>query len=156
MLPGMPERLPHPRPGTRGQLSVRRIAHMGGLALILYHKQATSGMVRFARFGNTVIAARLAVGAAAAVRPHPAPLAAQVASRLGLSPAAVRIDSAFHADLLAAGGTLAVHLGEFTTIDPPFEAVAAAQGRFVTLTDIRGLPDTERDVLRLVYEHVLE
>lgn len=127
---------------------------MNDLALILYHKQATSGMVRFARFGNTVLAARLAAGGGATL-PHPAPLATQATTRLGLPAGAVRVDGEFHADLLAPGGTLDVRLGEFTTIDPPFDAVAAAEGRFVTLTEIRGLPDTERDVLRLVYEHVL-
>ena len=127
---------------------------MNDLALILYHKQSTSGMVRFARFGNTVLAARLAAGDGDTL-PHPAPLATQATARLGLQAGAVRVDGEFHADLLAPGGTLDVRLGEFTTIDPPFDAVAAAEGRFVTLTEIRGLPDTERDVLRLVYEHVL-
>ncbi|PTD97657.1 hypothetical protein [Pseudothauera lacus] len=128
---------------------------MNDLALILYHKQSTSGMVRFARFGNTVLAARLAAGDGGDVLPHPGPLATQATARLGLPAGAVRVDGEFHADLLAPGGTLDVRLGEFTTIDPPFDAVAAADGRFVTLTEIRGLPDTERDVLRLVYEHVL-
>jgi hypothetical protein len=128
---------------------------MNDLALILYHKQSTSGMVRFARFGNTVLAARLEGGDGGDVLPHPGPLAAQATARLGLSAGAVHVDGEFHADLLAPGGTLDIRLGEFTTIDPPFDAVAAAEGRFVTLTEIRGLPDTERDVLRLVYEHVL-
>jgi hypothetical protein len=33
--------------------------------------------------------------------------------------------------------------------------VASADGRFVSITEMRGIPDTERDVLRLVYEHVI-
>lgn len=128
---------------------------MNALALILYHKQSTSGMVRFARFGNTVLAARLDTAVADGILPHPAPLATQATGRLGLPAGAVRVDGEFQADLLAPGGTLDVRLGEFTTIDPPFDAVASAEGRFVTLTEIRDIPDTERDVLRLVYEHVL-
>ncbi|THF59368.1 hypothetical protein [Pseudothauera rhizosphaerae] len=127
---------------------------MNSMALILYHKQSTSGMVRFARFGDTVLAARLeSIGTD--VLPHPGPLLSRAADRLGLPAGAVRVDGEFRADMLAPGGTLDVRLGEFTTIDPPFDAVTAAEGRFVTLTEIRGIPDTERDVLRLVYEHVL-
>jgi len=128
---------------------------MNDLALVLIHKQSTSARLRFARFGSTMVAARLDNPAAEGVVPHPAPLAAAAAERLGLPASALRLDPEFEAEMLAPGGTLSVRLAEFTAIDPPFEAVAAVDGRFVSITEIGGIPATERDVLRLVYEHVI-
>ncbi len=128
---------------------------MHGQALILYHKQATSARVRFARFGDTLLAARGEAADAESVETHPGPLAAQAAARLGLAPGELRIDPEFRARLLVSGGSLTVWLGEFAAIDPPFESLSAAGGRFASLTELAGIPDTERDVMRLVYEHVL-
>ncbi|MBR0566556.1 hypothetical protein J5J83_10565 [Azoarcus sp. L1K30] len=128
---------------------------MSELALILYHKQSTSARLRFARFGDSVVAARIEAPADEAVRPHPGPLTASAADRMGLPAGALQIDPEFEADMLSPSGTLSVRLAHFTDIDPPFDAVASAQGRFVSITEMRGIPDTERDVLRLVYEHVI-
>ncbi|MFN3988431.1 MAG: hypothetical protein ACK4KV_23390 [Rhodocyclaceae bacterium] len=126
---------------------------MDGLALILCHKQATSARLRFARFGDSVIAVRLpATGGAI---PHPGALLPSAASFSGIAPGDLRLDPDFEAPLLAPGGAVCVRLAEITTIDPPFDALQGANGRFITLTEIRGLPDTERDVLRLVYEHMI-
>ena len=126
---------------------------MDGLALILCHKQATSARLRFARFGDSVIAARLPATAGAAT--HPGALIPPAASHSGIAPGDLRLDPEFEATMLAPGGAVSVRLAEITTIDPPFDAVSAADGRFITLTEIRGIPDTERDVLRLVYEHMI-
>jgi hypothetical protein len=130
---------------------------MTAQALILYHKQATSARVRFARFGNTLLAAtgEALPDATGVVGTHPVPLAAQAAARLGLAPGELRIDPEFRAELHAPDGAAAVWLAEFVAIDPPFEALAAAGGRFATLTELIGIPATERDVMRLVYEHIL-
>lgn len=127
---------------------------MSDLALILCHKQATSARLRFVRFGDSVIAAHLTHDEAGTV-PHPGGLIPATVKRTGLSPGDIRLDPEFEATLLASEGALTVRLGELTTIDPPFEALAAVDGRFVGLTEIRGIPDTERDVLRLVYEHMI-
>lgn len=130
---------------------------MTAQALILFHKQATSARVRFARFGDTLLAATGAAlpEAAGVVGSHPAPLAAEAAARLGLAPGALRIDAEFRARLPAPGGDAAVWLAEFVAIDPPVEALAAAGGRFATLTELAGIPPAEREVMRLVYEHIL-
>ena len=127
---------------------------MSDLALILCHKQATSARLRFARFGDTVIAARLAHADGDAL-PHPGALIPAAVARTGLSAGDIRLDPEFEAAMLTPGGTVTVRLGELTAIDPPFDTVAEADGRFVGLTEIRGIPDTERDVLRLIYEHMI-
>lgn len=126
---------------------------MDGLALILCHKQATSARLRFARFGDSMIAARLPATAGAAT--HPGALIPAAASFSGIAPGELRLDPEFEATLPTHDGLYSVRLAEITTIDPPFDAIAGAHGRFVTLTEIRGIPDTERDVLRLVYEHMI-
>lgn len=127
---------------------------MAELALILCHKQATSARLRFARFDDSVVAARLSSAGVGAL-PHPGGLLAQAAERSGLATGDLHLDAEFTAEMLEPGGSVSVHLAEITTIDPPFEALALAGGRFVTLTEIKGIPDTERDTLRLVYEHVI-
>lgn len=126
---------------------------MHPLALILYHKQATSARLRFARFGDTLLAARIEIAADAT--PHPGALLGAAAERLALPPSALRIDPEFHGRLLAASGSASVWLGELLATDPPFAAVEAAGGRFVLLTELHGIPDPERDLMRAVYEHVL-
>jgi hypothetical protein len=127
--------------------------HLAGLCLVLYHKHHTSARVRFARFGPTVIAAQLPMETD--LPQHPGALVKQAAERLGLACGDIRIDPEFSADLLAPQGHFQVRLGEMTAIDPPFSAMEAIGGAFVALTELRGIPDTERDMMRSVYEHVL-
>lgn len=128
---------------------------MNDLALVLYHKQSTSARLRFARFGDSMLAARLETSGDGGVATHPGPLTTRAAERLGLPAGALQLDPEFEAEMLTPGGTLSIRLAAFTDIDPPFDAVAGADGRFVSITETRGIPDTERDVLRLVYEHVI-
>jgi hypothetical protein len=40
----------------------------------------------------------------------------------------------------------------FTSIDPPFAAAEAIGGRFIAITEARGLPPVELDLLRKAYE----
>lgn len=129
---------------------------MGVISLILFHKQSTSGRLRFARFADTVVAARVEVeGDPEVVTPHPGALLAQAATRLGLPAGELKVESEFRERMLAPGGAASVWIAEFASIDPPFAAVEQAGGRFVLLTELQGIPDTERDVMRAVYEHLL-
>ncbi|PKO59046.1 MAG: hypothetical protein CVU25_03090 [Betaproteobacteria bacterium HGW-Betaproteobacteria-19] len=128
---------------------------MNDLALVLFHKQSTSARLRFARFGDSMLAARLEAPADEGVLPHPGALTARATDLLGLPAGALQLDTEFEAEMLAPGGTVSVRLAHFTDIDPPFDALDSAQGRFVSITETRGIPDPERDVLRLVYEHVI-
>jgi hypothetical protein len=129
---------------------------MGLLTLIVYHKQATSARLRFVRFPQSVVAASMEVeGDPAIVSPHPGPLVTQAAGRLGLPVGELRVDPEFRSRMLVPEGSATVWLGELTATDPPFEAVDKAGGRFALLTELAGIPDTERDVMRDVYEHIL-
>lgn len=127
---------------------------MAELALILCHKQSTSARLRFVRFDDSVITARLG-SADAGAQSHPGGLLVQASERTGLASGDLRLDAEFAAEMLAPAGSASVHLAEITTIDPPFETLERAGGRFITLTEIKGIPDTEREMLRLVYEHMI-
>lgn len=131
---------------------------MGHIALILCHKHPFSARMRFVCFGNTVLAVRQKVAVdSRQVALHPGSLLAAAAERLGLPIDSLRLEPDFCERLLVPGGTTQVWLGQFAATDPPLEAIEAAAARFVSLPDIPGLglPDTERDLLRLVYEHLL-
>jgi hypothetical protein len=132
--------------------------------LILYHKQATSARTRFVRFADSLLAFTalppLAVvcpedAAQSAVVPHPAPLLRQAEQRLGLSHGDLRAEADFYAEVDTPDGIVAVLLAEFTSIDPPFAAVAEAGGRFVAITEARGLPAVELELVRRAYTVII-
>jgi hypothetical protein len=132
--------------------------------LILYHKQATSARTRFLRFADTLLAFTAlpllsAVcdedAAQSTVVPHPAPILRQAEERLGLVHGDLRAEAGFYAEVDTPGGNVPVLLAEFTTIDPPFAAVAEAGGRFVAITEARGLPDVELELVRRAYTVIL-
>lgn len=135
-----------------------------GIRLLFFHKQRTSARLRFVLYPDGLMApAALAADAALAPPPgavetvvvHPAVLAAASECHLGLARGEVRIDPEFRIRGQDRGEAFTLLLAEFTTIDPPFEAAAAVGGRFVAITEARGLALSEREVLRLAYAHVL-
>jgi hypothetical protein len=105
--------------------------------LILFHKQKTSARTRFLRFADTVLACG----------PLPA-----IAERMALPVASFEIVDDFSHDIATPDGTVPVLLAAFTSIDPPFAAAEAIGGRFVAITEARGLPAVELDLLRKAYE----
>ena len=126
--------------------------------LILCHKQKTSARTRFLRFADSVLAfeplpgsATLAVGTGP-VRPHPAAHLQAAEARLGLPGGSLDVVTDFAQDVETPAGRVAVLLAAFTSIDPPFAAAAAIGGRFVAITEARGLPKLELDLLRRAYE----
>jgi hypothetical protein len=105
--------------------------------LILFHKQKTSARTRFLRFADTVLAC------------GPLPAAEE---RLALPVGSLEIVDDFQMDVDTADGAVPVLLAGFTSIDPPFAAAEAIGGRFVAITEARGLPAVELELLRQAYE----
>jgi hypothetical protein len=105
--------------------------------LILFHKQKTSARTRFLRFADTVLA----------FGPVPA---AEV--RMALPAGSLEIVDDFRMDVDTADGTVPVLLAGFTSIDPPFAAAEAIGARFAPITEARGLPPVELELLRHAYE----
>lgn len=129
-----------------------------GARLILFHKQKSSARTRFLRFADTVVAfAPLPVSATlnadtSSVRPHPAALLRAAEERLALPDGSLESVGDFSADVDTTDGTVPVLLAGFTSIDPPFAAAEAIGARFVAITEARGLPTIELELLRRAYE----
>lgn len=131
--------------------------------LILLHKQATSGRVRFLCLGESILAFS-PLPDLAALRPedqhqptrlHPAGPLQEAEKRLKLPPDSLVAEAEFEAWVDTPAGDVPILLAHFSHIDPPFAAAEAAGGRFISLTETRQFPDIERHLLRRAYEHVL-
>jgi hypothetical protein len=105
--------------------------------LILFHKQKTSARTRFLRFADTV----LSFG--------PLPVAEE---RMALPAGSLEVIADFQMDMETADGTVPVLLAGFTSIDPPFAAAEAIGARFAPITEARGVPPVELELLRHAYE----
>jgi hypothetical protein len=126
--------------------------------LILCHKQKSSARTRFLRFAESVVAfAPLPASATVAaetgtVRPHPAAPLRAAEERLALPAGSLEVVNDFLFDVDTPDGSVPVLLAAFTSIDPPFTAAEAVGGRFVAITEARGLPNVELELLRRAYE----
>jgi hypothetical protein len=136
---------------------------MGTPRLILFHKQSTSARTRFLRLGHGGICtfgplphtARLAEPASGAVTVHPASWLRATESSLALPAGSLEAEPGFRCTLRTAEGDTQVLLARFTAIDPPFSAAERLGGAFIDLTQARGLPPLELDLLRRAYEVIL-
>jgi len=131
--------------------------------VILYHKQATSARTRFLRFGNDTVCAfeplpvpaRLLEGGSGNTVLHPAAALQSVEHQLGLPAGTLRAEGDYRHRVATPGGEVQVILAGIATIDPPFEKAECAGARFIDLTQARGLPQVELELLRHAYELVL-
>jgi hypothetical protein len=137
-----------------------------GLRLLHYHKQRTSARLRFLMFASGLVApgpldptAVLLPGppwsALGRVIAHPAAVASACAGHFGLSREALCVDAEFRLHGEELGRPFTLLLAEFLTVDPPFDPAARVGGRFVAITEARGLGNAEREALRLAYSHIL-
>lgn len=131
--------------------------------LILLHKQATSGRVRFLCLTSGIVAfaplPALAVlrdeDYSPTVQVHPAALVREAEAQLGLPEGAIESEPGFRAWVDTPEGDVPVLLAAFTGIDPPFTAAERVHARFIAITESRPLSEVERYLLRRAYEHVL-
>ncbi|RTL54333.1 MAG: hypothetical protein EKK46_08285 [Rhodocyclaceae bacterium] len=132
--------------------------------LILYHKQSTSGRLRYLRLPTGILAfepmptlssLKEEGTASAKVLPHPAACIRAAESHLKLPNGSLEAEAEFYAEIDTPEGVVPVLLGRFTTIDPPFAEAETLGGKFITLTEARGLHPIELDLARRAYELVL-
>ncbi len=131
--------------------------------VILYHKQATSARTRFVKFAGETV---LAFGPVAALSQlqqsqqdntliHPAAVMKKTEALLGLESGSLKAETEFQHSVEVPGGNIQILLAAITTMDPPFDAIEQHGGCFIDLTQARGLPVTELELLRHAYELVL-
>jgi len=131
--------------------------------LILIHKQATSGRVRFFCLSSGIVAFNPLPPLAALhdedyspkIQFHPTALVREAEIHLGLPEGAIKPVAEFQAWADTPEGDVPVLLAAFTGIDPPFAAAERTRSRFIAITESRQLSEIERNLLRRAYEHVL-
>ncbi|MES9812513.1 MAG: hypothetical protein ABW161_06575 [Candidatus Thiodiazotropha sp.] len=131
--------------------------------VILYHKQATSARTRFLKFSHDSVCAfdsipklaQLVKGVPANTVLHPTAVLQELEGELGLDAGSLKAEAEYQHSVEVPGGTIQVILSNITTVDPPFEQVEKANARFIDLTQARGLPKIELELLRYAYELVL-
>jgi len=131
--------------------------------LILLHKQATSGRLRFLCLSSGVVAFSPLPALAAlrdenyspTVQIHPTAIVREAEIHLGLPEGAIEPVPEFHAWVDTPAGDVPILLAAFTGIDPPFAAAERTSSRFIAITESRQLSEVERNLLRRAYEHVL-
>jgi hypothetical protein len=135
--------------------------------LVLYHKQATSARTRYLRLGDGSICAFQPLPGEVElcfedsqdereVLPHPGAVIAAAEHWLGLDTGALEFHGEFRVRARLNGHSLSIFLLRFTDIDPPFHAADAVGAAFIAITEARGLPTSEMEVLRRSYEYIME
>lgn len=135
-----------------------------GIRLVFFHKHRTSARLRFLLFKEGVVVPKpLGPNARLSTAPepgdnvlaHPASLASAGERYFSLGRGDVLIDPEFRVHGAEDEAPFRLLLAEFTALDPPFDAAEVVSGRFVSITEARGLGRCELEVLRLAYAHVL-
>ncbi|MEW7981029.1 MAG: hypothetical protein AB2813_14895 [Candidatus Sedimenticola endophacoides] len=136
---------------------------MKDFKVILYHKQSTSARTRFVRFEENTIFVDGPLEALSQVDDsvaeitllHPTTVLRETGERLGLPEECLAIEPEYQYAVEVSGGKIPVLLLAINLIDPPFKEIEAHGGAFIDLTQARGLPTVELELLRHAYELVL-
>jgi hypothetical protein len=131
--------------------------------LILIHKQATSGRLRFLCLNSGILAFSPLPDVSALrdedyspkIQFHPTVLIREAEIHLGLPEGAIEPLADFQAWVDTPEGDVPVLLAAFAGIDPPFAAAERCKARFIAITESRQLSEVERNLLRRAYEHIL-
>jgi hypothetical protein len=140
-----------------------------GRRFILFHKQGTSARTRFLCFANQSVLypgplpelsqpydETLPQPPESVIEPHPSMLLQQLAQGLAIEPGQLELEPEYEERVDIPGEVVRVYLVRFTTIDPPFDLAEQLSARFIDLTQARGLPNIELQLLRRAYKVVME
>jgi hypothetical protein len=86
---------------------------------------------------------------------HPAAILHETEKRIGLPIDTLVFESEYRQTVEVPGGDIDILLARITTVDPPFEIVKKSNAKFIDLTQARGLPPVELELLRTAYELIL-
>lgn len=127
--------------------------------VILCHFDSYSAALLFARYGASVLAPTPLPASASDIPPPddsgeqhaPSAVFAALIAKYGLGPAQLKIDDDFQAWLSDDIGPIRIHLARFTSLDAPHEAIEALGGAFKPISQMRGMPATELNLMRRVF-----
>lgn len=138
------------------------------LVIILCHKQSTSARVRFLLAANKTIcfATELPVLATLidetssldkdeTVASHPAVTIRELEQQMGLARDEIEMVKEFRAKVDVPGAVVPVYLAFFKNIDPPFSGADKIGAKFIAITEARGLPPVELQLLQKTYQYIM-
>lgn len=139
-----------------------RSNHSMAYRVILYHKHPTSARTTFLKFAYHSICAFEKLPSLAQVVDyhadtllHPATVLSEVEKKLGFAPDLLKAEGEFLHTVEAPGEKIQIILAAITSMDAPYDIAEQNQAQFIALTQARGLPDVELELLRHAYELVL-
>jgi hypothetical protein len=126
--------------------------------VILCHFDSYSAALLFARYGDSVLApAPLPETASAIPAPDddaqhdPGAVLDALTTQHGLDPMQMKIDESFEAWIASDSGPIRIHLARFTGLDAPHKAIEPLGGVFKPISQMRGMPVTELNLMRQVF-----
>ncbi len=131
--------------------------------VILCHFDSYSCALLFARYGDSVLAPA-PLPEAASDMPTPSDAGAQhtsaavldaLAARYALDPAQLKIDDDFQAWLSDDSGPIRIHLARFIGLDAPHAAIEPLGGVFKPISQMRGMPVSELNLMRQVFNLIM-
>ncbi|MHB1677756.1 MAG: hypothetical protein ACYCSS_09505 [Sulfuriferula sp.] len=131
--------------------------------VILCHFDSYSAASLFARYGTSVLTPTplpegvSAMAAPADIAAHHAPDAvmAAVIAQYGFPPSALVRAAGFQEWMDSAAGAIRIHLLRFTTLDAPRAAIEPHGGLFKPISEMRGTPMIELNLLRRAFDLVM-
>lgn len=131
--------------------------------VILCHFDSYSTALLFARYGSSVLApAPFPEGASAMPAPSeageqhaPSAVLDAVVAQYGLAPAQLSLNDGFQEWMSSDSGPIRVHLVRFTTLDAPRQAIEPIGGVFKPISEMRGLPMIELNLMRQVFNLIM-
>ena len=131
--------------------------------VILCHFDSYSAALLFARYGDSVLAptplpeaARDMPAPDSAGEQHaPAAVLNALAAKYGLDAAQLKMDDGFQAWLSDDNGPIRIHLARFTGLDAPHAAIEPLGGAFKPISQMRGMPIAELNLMRQVFNLIM-
>lgn len=131
--------------------------------VILCHFDSYSTALRFARYATGVLAPAplpeaasvMPVPGDAGERHAPSAVLEALVAQYGLDPAPLRLDDGFQAWTSSDRGPIRIHLARFATLDAPHEAIEPLGGVFKPISEMRGVPMIELNLLRQVFNLIM-
>lgn len=131
--------------------------------VILCHFDSYSTALVFARYGSSILApAPLPESAAPmpapsdAVEQHdPGAVLDALVAQMGLDPMQLNLDDGFQAWMASDNGPIRIHLVRFTTLDAPPQVIKPFGGVFKPISEMRGLPMIELNLMRQVFNQIM-
>jgi hypothetical protein len=131
--------------------------------LIVYHKHPSSARTLFLNLKGTVCLFEGILESSKVTVPPPEmetvaarSLITATEETLGLASGSLEMQTEFFAEVDSEQNHISTYLARLTSLDAPLDAVAQADGSLISITEARGLPPAELNLLRLAYSFIME